>query len=181
MSTTPQMGQLAQQYPSTAPYQQQPYQQQPFGGMGGGISGGIGMTGGSLEQLQQLGQQQPYQQLVQQMAPQQQDQQAQQAEQQMQQQLQQIALAAVQQLAQQVQTQALAAGVATGFIDCVHPLQGQPHQIFLRVNQQFRVLNNPNPQVHQQIQQAFACGHQVIAVWDTQSPSVLRSVRIQRL
>lgn len=167
MSTTPQMGQpiqqQGQQYPSTSPYQQQQF--------------------GSIEQLQQLGQQQPYQQLLQQMAPpqDQQAQQAQQAEQQMQQQFQQIALAAVQQLVQQVQAQALASGVANGFIDFVHPLQGQPHQIFLRINGQFRVLNNPNPQIHQQIQQAFAFGHQVVGIWDTQSPNVLRSVRIQRL
>ncbi|WP_369270002.1 hypothetical protein AB5J55_08190 [Streptomyces sp. R11] len=204
MSTTPQMShmgeQQGQQFPSTSPYQQQPYgqqqshgQQQPYG---------MGMSG-SLEQLQQLGQQQPYQQLLQQLGQQfgqqqsqqqpgqqqfagqqqnpQQDQQAQQAEQQMQQQLQQVALAAVQQVVQQVQAQALASGVANGFIDIVHPLQGQPHQIFLRINNQFRVLNNPNPQIHQQIQQAFAFGHQVIGIWDTQSPSVLRSVRIQRL
>ncbi|MDT9697525.1 hypothetical protein [Streptomyces sp. P17] len=183
MSTTPQMGQPAQQYPSTSPFQQQGYgQQQPFGNMGGGTGGGMGggTGGGSLEQLQQLGQQQPYQQLLQQMPPQH-DQQAQQAEQQVQQQLQQVALAAVQQLVQQVQAQALASGVANGFIDFIHPLQGQPHQIFLRINNQFRVLNNPNPQIHQQIQQAFAFGHQVVGVWDTQSPNVLRSIRIQRL
>ncbi|MGF0172745.1 hypothetical protein ACQF36_20250 [Streptomyces sp. Marseille-Q5077] len=204
MSTTPQMShmgqQQGQQFPSTSPYQQQPYGQQQ--GYGQQQPSGMGMSG-SLEQLQQLGQQQPYQQLLQQLGQQfgqqqsqqqpgqqqftgqqqnpQQDQQAQQAEQQMQQQLQQVALAAVQQVVQQVQAQALASGVANGFIDIVHPLQGQPHQIFLRINNQFRVLNNPNPQIHQQIQQAFAFGHQVIGIWDTQSPSVLRSVRIQRL
>ncbi|WP_328428836.1 hypothetical protein [Streptomyces sp. NBC_00443] len=203
MSTTPQMShmgqQQGQQFPSTSPYQQQPYGQQQ--GYGQQQPSGMGMSG-SLEQLQQLGQQQPYQQLLQQLGQQfgqqqpqqqlgqqqftgpqlgQQDQQAQQAEQQMQQQLQQVALAAVQQVVQQVQTQAPASGVANGFIDIVHPLQGQPHQIFLRINNQFRVLNNPNPQIHQQIQQAFAFGHQVIGIWDTQSPSVLRSVRIQRL
>ena len=185
MSTTPQMSQLGQQqgqqFPSTSPYQQQ--QQQPFGQQG---QQGFGMGGGSLEQLQNLDQQQPYQQLLQQLGQQQgygqqQDQQAQQQEQQMQQQLQQVALSAVQQVVQQVQAQALASGVANGFIDIVHPLQGQPHQIFLRINNQFRVLNNPNPQIHQQIQQAFAFGHQVIGIWDTQSPSVLRSVRIQRI
>ncbi|MFJ8635381.1 hypothetical protein [Streptomyces sp. NPDC093568] len=199
MSTTPQMShmgqQQGQQYPSTSPYQQQPFGQQPYGQQQFGQQGygqqqdygqqqpfGMGM-GGSLEQLQQLGRQQPYQQLLQQLAPQQdqQDQRAQQAEQQMQQQLQQVALAAVQQVVQQVQAQALASGVANGFVDIVHPLQGQPHQIFLRINNQFRVLNNPNPQIHQQIQQAFAFGHQVIGIWDTQSPSVLRSVRIQRI
>ncbi|MGW1610320.1 hypothetical protein ACWCQZ_13110 [Streptomyces sp. NPDC002285] len=199
MSTTPQMShmgqQQGQQFPSTSPYQQQPYGQQQ--GYGQQQPSGMGMSG-SLEQLQQLGQQQPYQQLLQQLgqqfgqqqpqqqgqqqfAGQQQDQQAQQAEQQMQQQMQQVALAAVQQVVQQVQAQALASGVANGFIDIVHPLQGQPHQIFLRINNQFRVLNNPNPQIHQQIQQAFAFGHQVIGIWDTQSPTVLRSVRIQRL
>ncbi|MDO0916177.1 hypothetical protein QQM39_36725 [Streptomyces sp. DT2A-34] len=179
MSTTPQMShmgqQQGQQFPSTSPYQQQQNygQQQPYG------------MSGSLEQLQQLGQQQPFQQLLQQLGQplggQQQGQQDQQAEQQMQQQLQQVALAAVQQVVQEVQAQALASGVANGFIDIVHPLQGQPHQIFLRITNQFRVLNNPNPQVHQQIQQAFAFGHQVIGIWDTQSPSVLRSVRIQRI
>ncbi|MFF5481232.1 hypothetical protein ACFY5C_28450 [Streptomyces sp. NPDC012935] len=207
MSTTPQMShmgqQQGQQFPSTSPYQQQPSGQQQ--GYGQQQPYGMGMSG-SLEQLQQLGQQQPYQQLLQQLGQQfgqqqpqqqlgqqqfagqqqnpqqnQQDQQAQQAEQQMQQQLQQVALAAVQQVVQQVQAQALASGVANGFIDIVHPLQGQPHQIFLRINNQFRVLNNPNPQIHQQVQQAFAFGHQVIGIWDTQSPSVLRSVRIQRL
>jgi uncharacterized membrane protein YdfJ with MMPL/SSD domain len=184
MSTTPQMShmgqQQGQQYPSTSPYQPQPFGQQQ--GQGQQQPYGMGMSG-SLEQLQQLGQQQPFQQLLQQLTPQQdqQDQQAQQAEQQMQQQLQQVALAAVQQVVQQVQAQALASGVANGFIDVVHPLQGQPHQIFLRINNQFRVLNNPNPQIHQQIQQAFAFGHQVIGIWDTQAPSVLRSVRIQRI
>ncbi|WP_128427990.1 hypothetical protein [Streptomyces cyaneus] len=190
MSTTPQMShmgqQQGQQFPSTSPYQQQPFgQQQGYGQQHQQQPYGMG-TSGSLEQLQQLGQQQPFQQLLQQLGQQQfggqqQDQQAQQNEQQMQQQLQQVALAAVQQVAQQVQAQALASGVANGFIDIVHPLQGQPHQIFLRINNQFRVLNNPNPQIHQQIQQAFAFGHQVIGIWDTQSPSVLRSVRIQRL
>ncbi|MEV1080642.1 hypothetical protein AB0I98_20680 [Streptomyces sp. NPDC050211] len=187
MSTTPQMShmglQQGQQFPSTSPYQQQPFGQQQ--GYGQQQPYGMGMSG-SLEQLQQLGQQQPYQQLLQQLGQQQQfgpqqDQQAQQAEQQVQQQLQQVALSAVQQVVQQVQAQALASGVANGFIDIVHPLQGQPHQIFLRINNQFRVLNNPNPQIHQQIQQAFAFGHQVIGIWDTQSPNVLRSVRIQRI
>ncbi|KUM71281.1 hypothetical protein [Streptomyces curacoi] len=209
MSTTPQMShmgqQQGQQYPSTSPYQQQPhgqqsfgqepFGQQPFGQESFGQQQGYAQQGlgqqqpygmsGSLEQLQQLGRQQPFQQLLQQLGQpfggQRQDPQAQQAEQQMQQQLQQVALAAVQQAVQHVQAQALASGVANGFVDIVHPLQGQPHQIFLRINNQFRVLNNPNPQVHQQIQQAFAFGHQVIGVWDTQSPSVLRSVRIQRI
>ncbi|MEU9168209.1 hypothetical protein AB0D34_10490 [Streptomyces sp. NPDC048420] len=157
MSITPQMGQLGQQgqqqgqqFPSTSPYQQQ---------------GGLG----SLEQLQQLGQQQPYQQLIQQLGGQQQQNQ----------QEQQI-LQLTQSVVQQVQTQSLDAGVADAFIDIVVPLPGLPQQIFLRVNGQFRSLANPSPQLHQQIQEAFAFGHQVIGVWDGQSPNVLRSVRIQR-
>ncbi|MBN0045388.1 hypothetical protein JS756_14970 [Streptomyces actuosus] len=191
MSTTPQMShmgqQQGQQYPSTSPflqqpyqqqpsvqqqpsqpaYQQQPYQQQPYG------------MGGTMEQLQQLGQQQPFQQLLQQLGRP--DQQAQQSEQQAQQQIQQIVQAAVQQVMQQAQAQALASGIAEGFVDIVHPLQGHPQQVFLRIHGQFRVLNSPTPQLHQQIQEAFAFGHQVIGVWDAQSPSVLRSVRIQRI
>ncbi|MFF4058012.1 hypothetical protein ACFYZ8_25015 [Streptomyces sp. NPDC001668] len=190
MSITPQMGQQGQQqgqqFPTTSPYQQQGFGQQGFG------------TGaGSMEQLQQLGRQQPFQQLLQQLGgqqmggqqqeqqpfgqSQQQDQQAQQQERQVQQELTQLAQQVVQQIIQQVQAQALASGVANGFIDIVHPLQGQPQQVFLRINGQFRVLNNPGPQIHQQIQEAFAFGHQVVGVWDIQSPNVLRSVRIQRI
>ncbi|WP_405874663.1 hypothetical protein [Streptomyces sp. NBC_00005] len=205
MSTTPQMSQLGQQqgqqFPSTSPYQQ--YQQQPFGQQGVGQQQPfgqqqpMGMGGGSLEQLQQLSQQQPFQQLLQQLGQQQQqqpfgqpqqnpqmqqqDQQAQQQEQQTQQQLQQLAQTVLQQAVQQVQAQVLAAGVANGFVDIVQPLPGQPQQIFLRINNQFRVFNNPTPQIHQQIQEAFAFGHQVIGVWDSGSPNVLRSIRIQRI
>lgn len=166
MSITPQMGQMGQQgrqgqqFPSTSPYQQ-PYQQQ----------GGSG----SLEQLQQLGQQQPYQQLLQQLGGQQLGGQQQQQNQQ-EQQIQQL----TQSVMQQVQTQSLAAGVADAFIDIVQPLPGQPQQIFLRIDGQFRSLTTPSPQLHQQIQEAFAFGHQVVGVWDGQSPNVLRSVRIQR-
>jgi len=152
MSITPQMGQ--QQFPSTSPYQQQG-------------------SSGSLEQLNQLGQQQPFQQLLQQMGGQQQQHSGQN---QQEQQIQQL----TQSVVQQVQTQALAAGVADAFIDIVQPLPGQPQQIFLRIDNQFRSLANPSPQLHQQIQEAFAFGHQVIGVWDGQSPNVLRSVRIQR-
>ncbi|MFG2727983.1 hypothetical protein [Streptomyces canus] len=189
MSITPQMGQQGQQqgqqFPTTSPYQQQGF------GLQGGQQG-FGTGAGSMEQLQQLGQQQPFQQLLQQLGgqqqqqqpfgqAQQQDQQAQQQERQVQQELTQLAQQVVQQIVQQVQAQGLASGVANGFIDIVHPLQGQPQQIFLRINGQFRVLNNPGPQIHQQIQEAFAFGHQIVGVWDTQSPNVLRSVRIQRI
>ncbi|MGY0487567.1 hypothetical protein [Streptomyces sp. WG-D5] len=211
MSITPQMGQGQQgqqgqqQFPSTSPYQQQgmgmgqqmqqPFGQQPFG------------QEQLQQQLQQLGQQQPYQQLLQQLGGHQQgmgqqgmgqqgmgqqqqygqqgmgqqDQQAQQMEQQAQQLLQQIQRTAVQESHQQVQQQALASGIADGYIDIVQPLPGQPSQIFLRINNQFRVLTNPTPQAHDEIQEAFAFGHQVVGVWDSGSPTILRSVRVQRV
>nr|WSY56136.1 hypothetical protein OG999_42360 [Streptomyces sp. NBC_00886] len=95
----------------------------------------------------------------------------------MQQQLQQVTEAAI----QQVSAQPLAAGVANGYIDIVQPLPGQPQQIFLRFQDGFRVLNNPTPQAHQEIEQAFAFGHQVIGIWEHQTPAILRSVRVQKL
>jgi hypothetical protein len=168
--------QQGQQFPSTSPYQQ--YQQQPFGQQGYGQPQSLGMAG-SLEQLQQLGQQQPYQQLLQQLGQQQgygQPQQ-QQVEQQVQQQLQQVTQSAI----QQVSVQALQAGLANGYVDIVQPLPGQPQQIFLRFPDGFRVLNNPTPQAHHEIQEAFAFGHQVVGIWDSASPAILRSVRVQKL
>ncbi|MFD7294386.1 hypothetical protein ACFV9W_13960 [Streptomyces sp. NPDC059897] len=191
MSITPQMGQGQQgqqQFPSTSPHQQQGMgQQQPFGQQQFGQEQ-------LQQQLQNLGQQQPYQQLLQQLGGQQQgygqqqqqygqqqDQQAQQMEQQAQQQLRQVQMAAIQQSLQQVEQQALASGIANGYIDIVQPLPGQPRQIFLRINNVFRVLNNPTPQAHDEIQEAFAFGHQVVGVWDTGSPNILRSVRVQRV
>ena len=192
MSTTPQMSQLGQQqgqqFPSTSPYQQ--HQQQPFGQQNYGQQpfGGqqpMGM-GGSLEQLQQLGQQQPFQQLLQQLGQQQhmgQQQMSpqQQVEQQVQQQLHQIVQAAVQHAQQQVQAQVLQAGIADGYIDVVQPLPGQPSLIALRIQGQFRIFANPNPQTHDQVQEAFAFGHQVVGIWDTGSPNVLRSIQVRRI
>jgi uncharacterized membrane protein YdfJ with MMPL/SSD domain len=178
MSTTPQMSQLGQQqgqqFPSTSPHQQQPFgQQQPMG------------MGGSLEQLQQLGQQQPYQQLLQQLGQQQPFQQhmgqQQQVEQQVQQQLHQIAQVAVQHAQQQVQAQVLQAGIADGYIDVVQPLPGQPSLIALRIGGQLRIFANPNAQTHDQVQEAFAFGHQVVGIWDSGSPQVLRSIQIRRI
>ncbi|MGW7404535.1 hypothetical protein ACWGI9_12520 [Streptomyces sp. NPDC054833] len=159
MSTTPQMSPMGQQFPTTSP-QQQPYGMGTYG------------LGSSLEQLQQLGQQQPYQQLMHQLGQPQVP-----GEQQMQQQLQQVTQAAI----QQVSAQVLQAGIANGFIDIVQPLPGQPQQIFLRFQDGFRVLNNPTQQAHREIQEAFARGHQVIGVWDSTSPAILRSVRVQKL
>ncbi|MGI5453341.1 hypothetical protein ACQEWB_09260 [Streptomyces sp. CA-249302] len=185
MSTTPQMSQLGQQqgqqYPSTSPYQQyQPYQQNPFG-----QQQPMGMGIGSLEQLQQLGQQQPFQQLLQQLGQQQgygqQQGQQQQVEQQVQQQLHQIAQAAVQHVQQQVQQQVFQAGIADGYIDVVQPLPGQPSLIALRIQGQFRIFANPNAQTHDQVQEAFAFGHQVVGIWDSGSPNILRSIQVRRI
>lgn len=209
MSTTPQMSQLGQQNPSTSPYQQhqqQPFGQQPFGQqgftqqqpgqqefgqqpyaqqgfgqqpMGTGMGMGMGMgMGGSLEQLQQLGQQQPYQGLLQQLGQPQVGQQHQ-VEQQVQQQIHQIVQAAVQHLQQQIQ--ALQSGVADGYIDVVQPLPGQPGVIVLRIGGQLRILANPNPQTHDRVQEAFAFGHQVVGVWESSSPHILRSIQIRRI
>ncbi|MFJ3673759.1 hypothetical protein ACIPSE_45680 [Streptomyces sp. NPDC090106] len=207
MSTTPQMSQpgqhQGQQFPSTAPYQQFP--QQPFGPQGISPQQQFGQQafgpqhqpfgmGGSLEQLQQLGRQQPYQGLLQQLgqqqpfAPQQPQQpqqemgqQHQQVEQQVQQHLQQISQIAVQYVQQQVQAQVLQAGAADGYIDVVQPLPGQPSVIALRVAGQLKVLFDPNPQTHDQVQEAFAFGHQVIGVWESGSPQILRSIQIRRI
>ncbi|GAA2261794.1 hypothetical protein GCM10010145_29760 [Streptomyces ruber] len=184
----------AQQQPfGQQQYGQQPFaQQQPFGQQPFGQQQPMGMMGGSLEQLQQLGQQQPFQQLLQQMGQQgqqqygqqqqqQQDQQAQQQEQQIQQQLQQVLIAAVQQVVQHVQQQRLASGVADGFINVVHPLQGHSRHIILRINGQLRVLQSPTPDALVEVQQAFATRQPVVGVWDTQSPHILRSLRIQHI
>ncbi|MEU1258899.1 hypothetical protein ACWHLZ_42215 [Streptomyces chartreusis] len=184
MSTTPQMShmgqQQGQQYPSTSPYQQ------PFGQQQGyGQQQAYGMSG-SLEQLQQLGRQQPFQQLLQQLGqPQGHGQQqgygqALQGEQQQQQSEQQV-LHLMQQVTQAAVQQAPQAGVADGYIDIVQPLPGQPSQIFLRIHDVFRVFNNPNPQIHSQVQEAFAHGHQVVGVWDSSQPLVLRSIQIRRI
>ncbi|MYT72936.1 MULTISPECIES: hypothetical protein [unclassified Streptomyces] len=202
MSMTPQMSQQGQQFPSTSPYQQQ--QQQPFGQQGFGQQGygqqgfgqqpfgqqgqqGFGQQqlmgmGGSLEQLQQLGQQQPYQGLLQQLGQQQQGGgQQQQVEQQVLQHLHQIAQMAVQHAQQQVQQQVLQAGIADAYIDVVQPLPGQPSIIALRIQGQFRIFANPNPQTHDQVQEAFAFGQQVVGVWDSGSPQVLRSIQVRKI
>ncbi|MER5945995.1 hypothetical protein ABT127_08030 [Streptomyces sp. NPDC001904] len=169
-------------------YGQQGFGQQPFGQQGGqqgyGQQQPMGM-GGSLEQLQHLGQQQPYQGLLQQLGQQQgggqQQQQQQQVEQQVQQHLHQIAQMAVQHSQQQVQQQVLQAGIADAYIDVVQPLPGQPSIIALRIQNQFRIFANPNPQTHDQVQEAFAFGHQVVGVWDSGSPQVLRSIQVRKI
>ncbi|GAA4038346.1 hypothetical protein GCM10022233_03360 [Streptomyces shaanxiensis] len=91
--------------------------------------------------------------------------------------MQQLTQAAVQSAVQH----ATQSGVANGYIDIVQPLPGQPSQIYLRINNVFRVFNNPNAQTHDQVQEAFAFGHQVIGVWDSGQPLVLRSIYIRKI
>ncbi|MER7395730.1 hypothetical protein ABT381_09450 [Streptomyces sp. NPDC000151] len=190
MNPLAQLGQQGQQGPSTSPFGQQGGmgQQQPFqqGGMGQQQPFGQQMQPfqqqgqGMLEQLQQLGQQQPFQQLLQQFGQGQQGQvgqQEQQQEQQVLQHLQQVTQSAV----QQVTAQPLQAGIANAYISVVQPLPGQPRQIFLRINNQFRVLNHPTDVVFEQVQEAFAFGHQVIGIWDTQTPHILRAIYVRKV
>jgi len=87
----------------------------------------------------------------------------------------------VQHAQQQVQAQVLQAGIADGYIDVVQPLPGQPSLIALRINGQLRIFANPNAQTHDQVQEAFAFGHQVVGIWDSGSPQVLRSIQIRRI
>lgn len=192
MNPLAQLGQLGQQQPSTSPFgqqgmgqqpqygQQQPYgqqMQQPFGQMQQPQQ-----QGGMLEQLQQLGQQQPFQQLLQQFGQQGQvGQQEQQQEQQVLQHLHQVTQQAVQQVQQQVQQQALRAGRATAFVAIPQPVPGTPRQIFLQIENQFRVLNNPNDITFREVSEAFRSGFQVIGVWDSQTPHILRSIQIRKV
>ncbi|WP_405878689.1 hypothetical protein OG762_08640 [Streptomyces sp. NBC_01136] len=150
MSTTPQMSQQQgiqgqQQGPSTAPPQQYGQQmQQPFGPQQGidqqqfpqQIPQYIPLH--LQQQLQQMGQQQPFQQLLQQLGGQ-----------------------------QQAQAVAVAAsGIAQHFWDVVTPLPGQPSILYLFINNAWRPLVNPNQVTHDEVQQAFAYGQQVIGLYD---------------
>ncbi|MER6127361.1 hypothetical protein ABT173_33205 [Streptomyces sp. NPDC001795] len=167
MSTTPQMSQQGQQHgygqqqpfaqqgmvqqgPSTAPPQQ--FGQQPFGPQ---MQQGIGqqqIPPQLQQQLQQLGQQQPYQQLLQQLAGQQQEQPL--------------------VLPSAVQAQSLTSGIAQHFWDVVTPLPGQPSILYLFINNGWRPLVNPNQVTHDEVQEAFAYGQQVIGIYDTSSNAV---------
>ncbi|MER5902531.1 hypothetical protein ABT150_20920 [Streptomyces mirabilis] len=177
MSTTPQMSQqqghqqgiqqgiqLGQQGPSTAPPQQFGQQQpmafgqqtqQPFGQLQNPqlqipqhqnpqpqIQQQIPQH--LQQQLQQMGQQQPFQQLLQQLGGQQQQQQA----------------------------QVLTSGIAQHFWDVVTPLPGQPSILYLFIDNAWRPLVNPNQVTHDEVQQAFAYGQQVIGVYDANSSAV---------
>lgn len=198
MSTTPQMSQQGQQGqqgfgqqgfgqqgqqqgPSTAPPQQgqqqgygqqqgigqqqgsgqqQPFgqqQQQPFGQQGMGQQQGIGQQVPQhlQQQLQQLGQQQPFQQLLQQLGGQQQQQQGQPLV-----------------MRSAVEAAALTSGVAEHFWDVVTPLPGQPSILYLYINQAWRPLVNPNQVTHDEVQEAFAFGQQVIGIYDSSTNTI---------
>lgn len=94
------------------------------------------------QQLQQMGQQQPFQQLLQQLG------------------------------GQQQQAQALTSGIAQHFWDVVTPLPGQPSILYLFINNVWRPLVNPNQVTHDEVQQAFAYGQQVIGIYDANSNAV---------
>ncbi|MGW4977758.1 hypothetical protein [Streptomyces mirabilis] len=168
MSTTPQMSQqqghqqgiqqgiqLGQQGPSTAPPQQFGQQQpmafgqqtqQPFGQLHNPQPQipQQQIPQHLQQQLQQMGQQQPFQQLLQQLGGQQQQQQA----------------------------QVLTSGIAQHFWDVVTPLPGQPSILYLFIDNAWRPLVNPNQVTHDEVQQAFAYGQQVIGVYDANSNAV---------
>ncbi|WP_225891449.1 hypothetical protein [Streptomyces dioscori] len=182
MSTTPQMsqqgqqgfgqqgfGQQGQQGPSTAPPQQgqqQGYGQQQFGPQQFGQQQPFGQQQGMgqqvpqhlQQQLQQLGQQQPFQQLLQQLGGQQQQQQGQQA--------QPLVMRSA------VEAAALTSGVAEHFWDVVTPLPGQPSILYLYINQAWRPLVNPNQVTHDEVQEAFAFGQQVIGIYDSSTNTI---------
>jgi hypothetical protein len=184
MSTIPQMSQQGQQGqhqgqqgPSTAPPQQfgtqqgmsqQPFgaqqamsQQQPYGPQGIGQQG-IGqqipqqqIPPHLQQQLQHLGQQQPFQHLLQQLG----GHQAQQPGQPL-------------VLPSAVERAALMSGIATKFWDVVTPLPGQPSILYLFIDNGWRQLVNPNQVTHDQVQQAFAFGQQVIGIYDSGTNTV---------
>ncbi|MEV5981608.1 hypothetical protein [Streptomyces sp. NPDC052114] len=200
MSTTPQMSQLGQQQgqqygqqygpqqygqqqygqrqqsPSTSPPQQ--YGQQQYGHQQGmqvpsgiqssmGIQGQQGMPGQQgiqqvppqlRQQLQQLGQQQPFQQLLEQFGQEQ----------------------VPQAQAPEISTQALTSNVATAFWDVVQPLPGQASTLYLHVNNAWRAFINPNPQTHDEVQEAFAFGQQVIGYYDTNNPGYLLAIVVTK-
>ncbi|KAA0931354.1 hypothetical protein [Streptomyces apricus] len=197
MSTTPQMSQQGQQGqqgygqqgfgqqqgPSTAPPQQGQQQafgqqqgfgpQQPFGQQGFGQQGygqqGFGqqqMPQHLQHQLQQMGQQQPFQQLLQQLGGQQQGQQGIGQQGIGQQQGQPLVVRSA------VEAAALTSGVAEHFWDVVTPLPGQPSILYLYINQAWRPLVNPNQVTHDEVQEAFAFGQQVIGIYDSSTNSV---------
>lgn len=158
MSTTPQMN------PSTMSqqYGQQQYAQQ-------GASTAPPQMGLQSQQshiplaqeMQQLSQQQPYQHLLQQLAGQQHQQQ------------QPLVLPGA------VDSQAITSGIATKFWDVVTPLPGQPSILYLFINNGWRRLVNPNAVTHDEVQEAFAFGQQVIGIYESTN-DVIQAVIVNK-
>ncbi|AZM52327.1 hypothetical protein DMA15_06705 [Streptomyces sp. WAC 01529] len=202
MSTTPQMSQSGQQQqgPSTAPPQEgQQQAQQQFGpqqgmqgqgaqgqGMQGQGAQGQGMQGQGMQaggqgiqhmppqlrrQIQQLGQQQPFQHLLQQFGQEQQSGQGQQ---------QGLGQQIPQAQAPEISTQALASNVATAFWDVIEPLPGQPSTLYLYVDDSWRAFIDPSPHTHDEVQEAFAFGQQVIGYYDSANPAYLLAIVVAR-
>ncbi|MGW2784509.1 hypothetical protein ACWC3X_25115 [Streptomyces populi] len=107
------------------------------------------------QQLQQLGQQQPFQHLLQQLGGQQAHTPGQPLV-----------------LPSAVERAALVSGIATKFWDVVTPLPGQPSILYLFIDNGWRQLVNPNQVTHDEVQEAFAFGQQVIGIYDSGTGSV---------
>ncbi|MGW3819851.1 hypothetical protein [Streptomyces sp. NPDC005046] len=114
------------------------------------------------QQLQHLGQQQPFQQLLQQLGGQQTQQPGQPLV-----------------LPSAVERAALVSGVATKFWDVVTPLPGQPSILYLFIDNAWRQLVNPNQVTHDEVQEAFAFGQQVIGIYDS-GTNTLQAVIVNR-
>ncbi|TQK43499.1 hypothetical protein FBY35_4967 [Streptomyces sp. SLBN-118] len=166
MSTTPQMN------PSTMSQQ---YGHQQYGQQGASTAPpqmGLQSQQSHIplaQEMQQLSQQQPYQQLLQQLAGQQHQQHPQQQHQQ------QPPLV----LPGAVDSQAITSGIATKFWDVVTPLPGQPSILYLFINNGWRRLVNPNAVTHDQVQDAFAFGQQVIGIYESTN-DVIQAVIVNK-
>ena len=78
-----------------------------------------------------------------------------------------------------VEAAALTSGVAEHFWDVVTPLPGQPSILYLYINQGWRPLVNPNQVTHDEVQEAFAFGQQVIGIYDSTS-NTLQAVIVNK-
>ena len=67
---------------------------------------------------------------------------------------------------------ALEQGLGSGGEDDVTPLPGQPSILYLYINQGWRPLVNPNQVTHDEVQEAFAFGQQVIGIYDSSTNTV---------
>ncbi|MEU0788141.1 hypothetical protein ABZ341_42255 [Streptomyces sp. NPDC006173] len=144
---------------------QQPYEQQDMGRQGMGQQIPQQQIPPHLQQqLQQMGRQQPFQHLLQQLGGQQA---------QLQGQGQPLVLPSA------VQAASLVSGIATKFWDVVTPLPGQPSILYLFIDNGWRQLVNPNQVTHDQVQEAFAFGQQVIGFYDT-TTNALQAVIVNK-